>query len=136
MRNRSLSSVRSPVFRAGKDSRGRSDWLESIRFPRVYLEEVDGAFVVKIHLPGFRYEDVLIHVQDKLLIIAGEKMKTQQNHDKKYLREESNSQIFYRAIPLPVEVLPGQVVTRMQNNVLTIVLPKVGINHGISFIER
>jgi len=104
--------------------------LQKITFPKISvftgaIRQTDKDIVARIPLPGFTKEEINLKVTENSIHVKAEK--------KKHLKEKTEKQIFWsaeqsrveRAYRLPVQVVPEKVKAKLENGVLTVVLPKV-----------
>lgn len=88
--------------------------------PHWGLQEAEGAYNLRLELPGVGKENVKVLVKDNMLRVeaqhqAQEQGKTWASH------VESN---FQRSLRLPEGVKPEEITAKMENGVLTVKLPK------------
>lgn len=105
----------------------------------VYTED-DKSLVAEVSLPGFKKDDVEVHVHDGVLEIKGEKHQKeedQKNTKRNYMVRESHER-FYRSIRLPRVADGDSVNAHFDNGVLKVTVPfkelpqpkKVAISEG------
>ena len=80
--------------------------------------------VVQAVVPGFRPDQVQIHVTGDVLTIRGEAQQEQENKDRAWHIREHRFGSFERSIALPVPVVSDKAAAEFENGVLTITLPK------------
>jgi len=97
-----------------------------IRQPLIDLSDKGNEYLVKAELPGMDKDDVNIEVTENSIEISGESKTEQKEEDRKsgYLRQERRYASFYRALPLPDEVLTDKADAELKNGILTVRLPK------------
>lgn len=103
---------------------GDADTLSAVWRPRMDLTETDGAFVVKMDLPGIEKDQVNVQVEDSTLTVSGERREEKKEEKENYLRMERSYGSFYRSIPLPKTAQVDQVKAEFANGVLTVHIPK------------
>lgn len=104
----------------------RSFISEARRQPLVDLADTGKEFVVKAELPGLNKEDLNIEVTENGIEISGETSVEQKEEDKSkgYIRRERRYSSFFRAIPLPEDILTDKVDAELRDGILTVKLPK------------
>ena len=80
--------------------------------------------VVRAVVPGFRPDQVQIHVTGDVLTIRGEAQQEQENKDRAWHIREHRFGSFERSVALPVPVVSDKAAAEFENGVLTITLPK------------
>lgn len=86
------------------------------------------AHVFTADLPGLKKEEVKVEVEDgRVLQICGEKNKEQEEKNDKWHRIERSSGKFLRRFRLPENAKMNQVKAAMENGVLTVTVPKLGV---------
>lgn len=104
----------------------RSPTAEMVRQPLVDLVDAGNEYLVKAEIPGIRKEDLKIEVTADNLEISGETSVEEKEEDMEtgYIRRERRYSKFYRALPLPENVLTDKVEAELADGVLTVKLPK------------
>jgi HSP20 family protein len=99
---------------------------EMVRQPLVDLADNGKEYLVKAEIPGIKKEDLRIEVTQDSLEISGETSVEEKEEDKEtgYIRKERRYSRFYRALPLPENVLTDKVEAELADGVLTVKLPK------------
>lgn len=95
--------------------------------PAVDVAEVDGAYVLRMDLPGVSREDVKIETKDDALTVSGERKAPEANQGYRYC--ESGYGKFSRAFSLPKTVDRDSIAARFENGVLEVRLalrPEIG----------
>jgi HSP20 family protein len=80
--------------------------------------------VVRAVVPGFRPDQVQIHVTGDVLTIRGEAQQEQENKDRAWHIREHRFGSCERSVALPVPVVSDKAAAEFENGVLTITLPK------------
>ncbi len=103
-----------------------SNWgIRNSKIPAVDVYEDSKAFYVEAELPGYKEEDVNVHVEKHVLHISSEKLAT--NKDRKYLVRERNYIKFDRSFSLPEGIDEDKIEAEFSDGVLTISLPKMPV---------
>ena len=92
--------------------------------PRVNMVEDKDELVVRLELPGIKREDIDVTVDGRTLLIKGEKKVPEFSKDAKYYTCEHYFGTFSRSLGLPFDVKSDKVVTRFEDGVLEIRLPR------------
>ncbi len=107
----------------------RSMWPTAVSehetlLPRVDMYEEGSELVLKADLPGYKKEDVDIHLSGNILTISGE-TKTEEKVEKgDYYTYERSQGSFYRRFEIPIDIDTKKTKARLENGVLEIRLPK------------
>ena len=92
---------------------------------RMDWKENPEAHVIKADLPGLRKEEVKVEVEDgRVLQISGERSREQEESGDKWHRVERSSGRFMRRFRLPENAKMEEIQAKMENGVLTVVVPK------------
>jgi HSP20 family protein len=96
-------------------------------FPLINLTEDVHNYYVRAELPGVKSDELDIQVTANNLAICGERKIAPQDKDAKYHRREREAGTFSRMISLPGEVDNDKVEARLENGILTVVVPKAEV---------
>lgn len=107
--------VEDPWFRRGR--------LRERSFPAVIIWENEEVLFAEAEVPGLKMEDLEILVTGNELTIKGER-GGENREGVTYHRRERGTGTFSGVVRLPVDVDAHKVEARLENGVLTIVLPK------------
>ena len=98
--------------------------------PTCEIHENKSAFLLKVDLPGVSKEDIKIDLHDNRLTISGERREEKTNNEEKDLKTHF-SEVFYgsfsRTMTFPMAVDAEKTEARYENGVLTMTLPKKGV---------
>jgi len=96
--------------------------------PQIEVYEKDGNYVVEATVPGFKRDEIEIDCSDNRLTISGssERQAVEEQLKGRIHYTEFQRRDFTRTIPLPAEVDPDRVSAKLQDGLLTIILPTVG----------
>ena len=125
---RSLQSEVNRLFEdifPAREGNGRSDRDPAMWSPQLDVMETDGAYRLRVDLPGISRDDVTINVEHNRLTIRGERAEEQQTKSENVLRTERMGGRFFRPLTLPTEINPDEANARFDQGVLLIDLPKV-----------
>ena len=93
--------------------------------PQIETFRRDSQFVLRADLPGMKKEDLKVSVDDKCLVIQGERKKewsSDQESSGGYRSERSYGS-FYRCVPLPQGVQAENVSATFRDGVLEVEMP-------------
>lgn len=98
--------------------------------PCVDLYETDDAFVLEADLPGVKFDDVKMEVENSDLILRGwRSLEKSESHGQFHTMERSSGQ-FTRRVKLPESVNKDAIQAEFKDGVLRVVLPKVKQQRG------
>ena len=92
--------------------------------PRLDLSETEGAFVVRMDLPGLKAEDVQVAVQDDRLVVTGERSRETAEEREDFHRVERAYGSFFRALTLPRNTDRAGIEADFEDGVLIVTMPK------------
>jgi HSP20 family protein len=95
--------------------------------PAINVIESDKEYRVELAAPGTKKEDFDVHINnDGELSIKMESKTDTKDEDKKshYLRREFSYSKYEQTLILPDDVVKDKITAKMENGVLTVVLPK------------
>jgi HSP20 family protein len=118
-----------------------NEWIErqSIASPAVNIMENEREYKVEIASPGLSKKDFRITVHDdNHLIVSVEKKTEAREEDKgnKYLRREFTFNSFRQSMILPDNVNKDQIEARVDDGVLSIVIPKIPKEEKVQAIRQ
>ena len=120
-----------PAFNDFFDSENffRGDFLDTRFFrnalPAVNIMENDKNFMIEVAAPGFKKKDFHINVEDKILMIKGEKSEEKKEKEENYTKREFSYSSFQRSFTLPEFVLADKIEGKYEDGILKITLPKM-----------
>lgn len=101
------------------------DWEmeeSQVYFP-VDVKEVNDSFTISAMLPGLKPEDVEIQIANENVSLKGE-FKNEIEKEATYILQERPSGKFYRTLTLPDTLDSAKAEAKMENGILTLVIPK------------
>lgn len=110
--------------RIGSEMKARARTAISPAMPSVDLEDKGKLFQLTVDLPGFKKENVQIELTDDSVTISAKRSAREDEEGKNFVRRERSSQMFYRKISLPEEVISDEANAKLDNGVLEVILPK------------
>jgi HSP20 family protein len=90
--------------------------------PRASIHETQEAYVIEAEMGGVTKEGVEVQLEDRQLTITGRQPKLSQGN---WLRRESLNANYRRTFVLDPTIDQNRIGARMEQGVLTVVLPKV-----------
>ena len=93
-----------------------------VYFP-VDVKEVNDEFTISAMLPGLKPEDVDIQIVNENVTLKGE-FKNDIDETANYILQERPSGKFVRTVTLPDTLNAAKADARMENGILTLVIPK------------
>ena len=88
------------------------------------IKETEDQYVLSIDLPGFKKEDVKIHLKDGHLNVSASSENEEEEKDGKYLRRERYTGAMTRSFYVGEDLTEEDVKAKFGNGVLTLSLPK------------
>ena len=92
--------------------------------PSVDIVENKEAFEVHVAVPGMKKEDFHIEIEDRNLIISGERKWKDEQKEKNFHRLETQFGSFRRSFTLPQNVNTEKIAAAYRDGILEIVIPK------------
>jgi len=88
------------------------------------VSETDKDIVIRIHLLGFKKEEINLNVkEDRIEIHAAKKEKKIEKSETSF-RQEISSSSFSKAFTLPYKVNPEEIETSFEDGILTVAMKK------------
>lgn len=125
-----LSRLRSEVDRLFDDFPARwpsfslGPLAAAVPAPAIEMSETEKAYKLTVEVPGMEAEDIEVTVDDRMLVISGEKREEHEEKDKDYLYTERSYGSFDRRIALPAAADAEKIAAKVKKGVLEIRLPK------------
>lgn len=92
--------------------------------PSLDLEETTDEFIVRAEVPGMRKDDLDVNITERQVTIKGERKEERKAKDTAFYRRETLYGAFSRTIDLPAGIVPEKVGAKLENGMLTLILPK------------
>lgn len=92
--------------------------------PKLDVHEDKDKFTVNLELPGFKREDINVHLEDGALVISGERKEETVGEETEIRRRERYYGKFSRTLTLPTAVTVDKVKAAYKDGILTVTLPK------------
>lgn len=93
-------------------------------FPLTNVTEDNNNYYVRAELPGIKSDELDIQVTAKSISISGERKIPAESSNAKYHRREREAGKFSRSVSLPDDVDVDKVDAKLNNGILTLVIPK------------
>jgi len=93
--------------------------------PSINTREGEYAYHVELDLPGVKKEDINVKVEDKTLVVSGERKMKDEIKEENYYKIESSFGSFYRSFTTPEHVDLENIHAESTDGVLEIVIPKL-----------
>ena len=93
--------------------------------PSVDISEDDGKILVKADLPGVDEKDLSVKVEDKVLVVSGERKFEKESEDENFHRIERVYGSFERSFTLPDSAATDKIAAKYDNGVLKVEIPKI-----------
>ncbi len=125
-----LSRLRSEVDRLFEDFPAR---LPSFQFgrltaalpmPAVEMTETDKGYKLSVEVPGMDASDIEVSIDDRTLVITGEKKEEREEKEKDYVYSERSYGSFERRIALPAAADTETIKAKVRKGVLQVSLRK------------
>ena len=108
----------------GDESGGQGRLLQAGVFPLINLTEDVDKFYLRAELAGVKSDDIEIQATAKSVSIAGERKIEPEDKGMQYHRREREAGKFSRIITMPVEIDPDRIEAKLQEGILTVLIPK------------
>ena len=93
--------------------------------PSINTREGEFAYHIEVDLPGVKKDDINIQIENKTLIISGERKTKEEIKEENYYKMESSFGSFSRSFAIPEEVDEENIHAETKDGVLEVVLPKL-----------
>ncbi|CAK9155839.1 unnamed protein product [Ilex paraguariensis] len=107
-----------PSSESGGYSRGRTPWE---------IKESEGEYKMRFDMPGMTKEDVKVYIEDKMLVVKGEKVPKKNSQNEGEDEEEWSAKSYGRyscRIALPENIQFEKIKAEVKDGVLYISIPK------------
>ena len=122
-----LDRIRRRMDRLYEDAEGLRRGAQAGVFPLTNLSEDKDNYYIRAELPGIKADELDIQVTANNLAISGERKIAIEDENARYHRREREAGTFSRMIGLPGEANTDKVGARLENGILTVVVPKAEI---------
>jgi HSP20 family protein len=102
-----------------RESFALADWT-----PSCNVSETAEAYLIEAELPGVKEEDLEVKVEDRVLLLRGERREEKEEKGKKYHRVESSYGSFMRSFRLPDDADEDKVTAEFKEGILNVSIPR------------
>lgn len=93
-------------------------------FPQLNVTEDANKFYLRAELPGVTSNELDIQATGKNISISGERKILPENDNARYHRREREGGKFSRVLAMPSDIDADRIEARLENGVLTVMVPK------------
>ena len=125
-RPKTVSSYRTlpNIFERMVDDNFFFDYYNNDLRPSVEINESNDAFMISADLPGIEKSDIKVKVEENNLILIAERYIGNSDDNEKFHYNERRFGTFSRSFKLPKTVKEEKITAKLDNGVLSIVIPK------------
>ena len=98
--------------------------------PQWSVTREENRYLMNFELPGVRKEDIKLEISENQLIVSGERKTEKHVAEEGYESRARMEGSFYRSFSLPTEVEADKISAHYENGLLTVVLPRTGVESG------
>jgi len=84
----------------------------------------DKNYTITLEVPGLEQKDISLELQDRTLLIKGNKQQEKEEKDKHFYRIERHYGTFERILAIPEDGDAEQISASMKNGILTVTIPR------------
>jgi len=84
----------------------------------------DKNYTITLEIPGLEKKDISLELQDRMLLIKGNKQQEKEEKDKHFYRIERHYGTFERVLAIPDDGDAEQISASMKNGILTVTIPR------------
>ncbi|MEM7813823.1 MAG: Hsp20/alpha crystallin family protein [Candidatus Aenigmatarchaeota archaeon] len=93
----------------------------------VNISETDKELIVRAELPGFKKDEIKLTVTEDTFELSAEKKREEVERGETFYRKEAERKSVHRAFTLPVAVDADRVSAKLEEGVLTVIMPKLEV---------
>ena len=125
-RPKTVSSYRTlpNIFERMVDDNFFFDYDNNDLRPSVEINESNDAFMISADLPGIEKSDIEVKVEENTLILIANRYIDKSDNNEKIHYNERRFGTFSRSFKLPKTVKEEKITAKLDNGVLSIVIPK------------
>ena len=125
-RPKTISSYRTfpNIFERMVDDNFFFDYDNNKLRPSVEINESNDAFIISADLPGIEKSDIEVKVEENTLILSANRHIDKSDTNEKFHYNERRFGTFSRSFKLPTTVKEEKIIAKLDNGVLSIVIPK------------
>ena len=113
-----------PFAAHGPLERWFGDFSSSRFQPRIDVVDEGKTLRVSVELPGMDREDLTVSVEDRALVLRGEKKQDIYSEEDGCYRLERAYGVFTRTIPMPEDADPDHALAKFDKGALTLTVPR------------
>lgn len=95
------------------------------RTPPMDVADLGDHYEMRVEMPGIPKEDINIEVTSNTIEISAKHEERTEDKEKSWLKRETTSMSYYRAVELPEELKTENIDAELKDGILTVNLPKV-----------
>lgn len=99
-----------------------ADWV-----PACNVMENDKEYRLRVELPDMKKEDIHVKMEDRILVIEGERKEEKEEKGMRFHRRELTYGKFVRRFTMPEEIEASKIQTSFRDGMLELVLPKMKV---------
>ena len=99
-----------------------ADWV-----PACNVLENDKEYRLRVELPDMKKEDIHVKMEDRVLVIEGERKEEKEDKGMKFHRRELTYGKFVRRFTMPEEIEASKIQTSFRDGMLELILPKLKV---------
>lgn len=99
-----------------------ADWV-----PACNVMENDKEYRLRVELPDMKKEDIHVKMDDRVLVIEGERKEEKEDKGMRFHRRELTYGKFVRRFTMPEEIEASKIQTSFRDGMLELVLPKMKV---------
>lgn len=125
-RPKTISSYRTfpNIFERMVDDNFFFDYDNNKLRPSVEINESNDAFIISADLPGIEKSDIEVKVEENTLILSANRHIDKSDTNEKFHYNERRFGTFSRSFKLPTTVKEEKIIAKLDNGVLSVVIPK------------
>jgi len=112
------------IFERMMDDNFFFDYNSNDLTPSVDINESNDAFMISADLPGIEKSNIEVKVEENNLILIANRYIDKSDTNEKFHYNERRSGTFSRSFKLPKSVKEEKITAKLDNGVLSIVIPK------------
>ena len=112
------------IFERMMDDNFFFDYNSNDLTPSVDINESNDAFMISADLPGVKKSDIEVKVEENTLILSANRHLDKSDNNEKFHYNERSFGTFSRSFKLPKAVKEEKITAKLDNGVLSIVIPK------------
>ena len=112
------------IFERMVDNNFFFDYDDNDFRPSVEINESNDAFMISADLPGIEKSDIEVRVEENTLILSAKRHLDKSDKNEKFHYNERRFGTFSRSFKLPKTVKEEKITAKLDNGVLSIVIPK------------